>query len=86
MEVILRILLEVEVWGKGVMYPFFSSQLLHKGYKEWWKKASDLGMFKGFIINTEVEYKVMQFVDDTIIVGEISWENLWSIKEIMRGF
>ncbi|XP_058774309.1 uncharacterized protein LOC131648579 [Vicia villosa] len=29
---------------------------------------------------------LMQFADNTILVGEGSWRNLWAIKSILRGF
>lgn len=33
-----------------------------------------------------VEYNILQFADDTILVGDGSWHNLWSIKALLRGF
>lgn len=30
--------------------------------------------------------KILQFADDTDIVGKVCWKNLWCIKTIFRGF
>lgn len=29
---------------------------------------------------------ILQYADDTLFVGEASWENLWAIKSILRCF
>lgn len=50
------------------------------------KKVETLCMFEGFIINTEVDVKILQFADDTIILGSGCWNYLRSIKSIFRGF
>ncbi|PNX99941.1 cysteine-rich receptor-like protein kinase, partial [Trifolium pratense] len=49
-------------------------------------KAVDIGKFKGFSINANLQFQLLQFADDTIIMGEGSWENLWTIKSLLRGF
>lgn len=43
-------------------------------------------MYKGFSLSREVQYNILQFVDDTILFGESSLENLWSLKVVFRGF
>lgn len=50
------------------------------------KKAMEVEKFQGFKINDEVNFDVLQFIDDTILLREGSWKNLWSIKVILRGF
>lgn len=42
------------------------------------KQTTSSGLFKGF--------EMTQFDDDTILVGEATWSNLWDIKSILRGF
>ncbi|XP_050897879.1 uncharacterized protein LOC127104764 [Lathyrus oleraceus] len=42
------------------------------------KQTTSYGLFKGF--------EMTQFDDDTILVGEATWSNLWDIKSILRGF
>ncbi|PNX75860.1 cysteine-rich receptor-like protein kinase, partial [Trifolium pratense] len=50
------------------------------------RKAVDIGKFKGFKINANLQFSLLQFADDTIIMGEDSWENFWTIKSLLRGF
>lgn len=33
-----------------------------------------------------VSYSIVQFVDDTLIIGHCNWDNLWCIKALLRGF
>lgn len=37
-------------------------------------------------VNEETLMELIQFVDDTLIIGGGGWKNLWSIKAILRGF
>ncbi|CAJ2651715.1 unnamed protein product [Trifolium pratense] len=50
------------------------------------KKAVSIGKFKGFKVNANLHFELLQFADDTIIMGEDSWENIWAIKSLLRGF
>ncbi|PNX88001.1 ribonuclease H, partial [Trifolium pratense] len=50
------------------------------------KKALNVGRSGGFKINANLHFQLLQFADDTIIMGEGSWENLWTIKSMLRGF
>lgn len=50
------------------------------------KREASIGEFRGFHINEKVYVDLLQFVDDTIIIGDGSLENLWGVKEIHRGF
>src|SRR3954464_12025650 len=49
-------------------------------------RAVAQGDFKGFRINDDVSVDILQFADDTVILGDGSSDNLWSIKAILRGF
>lgn len=49
------------------------------------KRALEVREFEGFKVNDEMEYQFLQFEDDTILVGESTWQNLWSLK-VLRGF
>lgn len=42
--------------------------------------------FFGFRVNNDIQFEMLQFADDTIIIGEGSWANIWCIKYILRGF
>jgi hypothetical protein len=51
------------------------------------KRAVELNSFRGFRVGrSEVVISHLQYVDDTICVGEASINNLWSLKTILRGF
>ncbi|XP_058786274.1 uncharacterized protein LOC131660925 [Vicia villosa] len=50
------------------------------------KVASYLGDFKGFSLDDHNHFEILQFADDTILIGEDSWNNLWTFKAILRGF
>jgi hypothetical protein len=50
------------------------------------KKAVDIGKFRAFHISPNIQFQMLQFADDTIIMGEGSWNNLWTIKSMLRGF
>lgn len=45
------------------------------------KQPVEKGMFKGYKIGeTCLEITHLQYVDDTLLVGEATWENIWAIK------
>ncbi|KAI5408127.1 hypothetical protein KIW84_054100 [Lathyrus oleraceus] len=37
-------------------------------------------------VSNEVKFNLLQSANDTIIVGEGTWHNLWDIKAVFRGF
>ncbi|CAJ2644149.1 unnamed protein product [Trifolium pratense] len=49
-------------------------------------KAVDIGRFHGFKVKENIQFQILQFADDTVLVGESSWDNVWTIKSILRGF
>lgn len=55
-----------------------------EGLADLMRNATALGLYKPFKVNVSVS--LLQIVDDAILVGESSWENLWSIKPVLRGF
>ncbi|PNX95639.1 cysteine-rich receptor-like protein kinase, partial [Trifolium pratense] len=50
------------------------------------RKAVELGKFKGYRINDDIQYPILQFADDTILMGDGSWDNFWTIKTLLRSF
>jgi hypothetical protein len=50
------------------------------------RKSVDIGKFKGYKVNANIQFQILQFADDTILMGEDSWENIWTIKSLLRGF
>jgi hypothetical protein len=45
------------------------------------KRAVDIDKFKGYQIKHSIQFKIL-----TILIGEGSWANLWTIKSLLRGF
>lgn len=50
------------------------------------QKAVTDGSFEGFHVNQNLSFSLLQFADDTILVGKGMWDKLWSIKSIFRSF
>ncbi|CAJ2637160.1 unnamed protein product [Trifolium pratense] len=50
------------------------------------KRAVEIGKFQGYKVTDSLQFQILQFADDTILVGEDSWNNLWTIKSVLRGF
>jgi hypothetical protein len=48
--------------------------------------AVTLGFFKVFKVNSDIVISHLQYADDTIFIGEVCVENLWSMKAILRWF
>jgi len=38
------------------------------------------------MVSNDQHHHILQYADETILLGEGSWENLWSLKSILRGF
>lgn len=69
----------------GLLSPFLFI-LVMEGLTGPMKKAVHLRLFNSFKVNEDVTYSNVQFVDDTLFIGDISWDNLWCIKALLRGF
>ncbi|XP_058768559.1 uncharacterized protein LOC131642300 [Vicia villosa] len=50
------------------------------------KKSVEVGNFKPFMYGENDSMDILQFADDTIILGEASCDNIWNMKVILRGF
>lgn len=50
------------------------------------QKAVSIGRLKGYMVSDAISFPLLQFADDTILICEASWENLWSVKTILRSF
>lgn len=50
------------------------------------KNDVNLGKLSGFKVSDIVPFELLQFVDDTIVVCDRKWSNLWNLKVILRGF
>lgn len=49
-------------------------------------QAVSLGEFQAFHLNDSTHVELLQFADVTMLIGEGSWTNIWSIKSFLRGF
>lgn len=50
------------------------------------KRAVELGEFRGLNINEDEFVDILQFIGDTIILGDGSSDNIWSVKDLLGGF
>ncbi|XP_058723629.1 uncharacterized protein LOC131595320 [Vicia villosa] len=64
----------------------FPFALAAEGLTAIMRQAVGLGLFREFSMGNNANYSLLQFADDTIIVGEASWANLWTLKSILHGF
>ncbi|XP_058746295.1 uncharacterized protein LOC131619188 [Vicia villosa] len=60
--------------------------IIAKGLKVMVNKAVENGDFIGCNVKGKCFVDVLQFADDTILVGDGSWKHLWAIKAVLRGF
>ncbi|XP_058784344.1 uncharacterized protein LOC131659127 [Vicia villosa] len=49
-------------------------------------KVVENGNFVGCNVNGICFIDVLQFVDDTLLVGDGSWNHLWAIKAVLKDF
>ncbi|XP_058758054.1 uncharacterized protein LOC131631277 [Vicia villosa] len=50
------------------------------------RKSIDIGEFQSFDIRGSCKVELLQFADDTLIVGDGSWKHAWAIKAVLRAF
>jgi hypothetical protein len=50
------------------------------------RRAVELHKFKGYHVSDNMQVQMLQFADDTILMGEGTRENLWAIKTLLRSF
>ncbi|XP_058768566.1 uncharacterized mitochondrial protein AtMg01250-like [Vicia villosa] len=67
------------------LYPFLFV-LAMEGLTVLVRKSVEMGDFKPFKYGEEGYVDILQFADDTVILGESSCDNLWSMKFFLRGF
>lgn len=63
--------------SSGIRVPLKES-MLHK--------VVEIGKFEGYHVSKDMDVRLSQFTDDTMILGNGSWNNLWSIKAILENF
>ncbi|XP_058774780.1 uncharacterized mitochondrial protein AtMg01250-like [Vicia villosa] len=50
------------------------------------RQSIEIGEFGRFAIKRSCWVDILQFADDTLIVGEGTWKHVWEIKSILRAF
>jgi hypothetical protein len=50
------------------------------------RRVVDIGKFKGYQVNNNIRFQMLQFADDTILMGEGTRANQWTIKTLLRSF
>jgi hypothetical protein len=60
--------------------------IMAEGLAGMMQKAVEIGKFMGYKVSDSLHFQMLQFADDTIIMGDDSWENIWTIKSLLRGF
>lgn len=71
---------------QGDLISPFLFVIVAKGLKLLVNKTVENGDFVGCNVNGKCFMDVLQFVDDTLLVGNESWNHLWVIKSVLRGF
>ncbi|XP_058742707.1 uncharacterized mitochondrial protein AtMg01250-like [Vicia villosa] len=78
------------VVGKGLrqgdpLSPFLFV-LVTEGLARLVKKSICNGKYGGFAFNARCKMDILQFADDTLLVGEASWKQIWAIKAVLKAF
>ncbi|XP_058755346.1 uncharacterized protein LOC131628532 [Vicia villosa] len=60
--------------------------IVAEGLKGLVNKAVENGDFMSFDINRLCSIDILQFADDTLLVGDGSWNHIWAIKSVLRAF
>ncbi|XP_058726535.1 uncharacterized mitochondrial protein AtMg01250-like [Vicia villosa] len=60
--------------------------LITEGLTSLVRKAVGIGSFQGMDINDKCFVDILQFADDTLLVGMATWKHLWAIKATLRAF
>lgn len=71
---------------QGELLSSFLFLLVVKGLACLMRNAFSFEGFRGFHFTNSIHFELIQFTDDTFITCDGSWENLWCIKAILRGF
>lgn len=50
------------------------------------RKATKNGDFSTFRVREACTVDILQFAEDTLLIGKGGWQHVWSLKSILRGF
>lgn len=73
----------VKVGGSYIPFIFVIAM---EGITGLMKKAVEIGKFRGFHVNEDVKFDILQLTEDRVILREGIWRNLWNVKKVLRGF
>ncbi|XP_058733040.1 uncharacterized mitochondrial protein AtMg01250-like [Vicia villosa] len=71
---------------QGDLLSPFLFVLVAEGLTTLVKKATSLGDYEGFIINGKCSVDILQFANDTLLIGEGNWKQIWAIKTVLKAF
>lgn len=60
--------------------------LVAEGLSRMMSRVVELGLFSGFSFQQTKTISLLQYADDTIMVGKATYQNLWALKAVLRGF
>jgi len=62
--------------------------LVAEGLNVMMRSLETIGLFSGYQVgrNNGVSISHLQFADDTLLLGENSWPNVWSMREMLIIF
>ncbi|XP_058775573.1 uncharacterized protein LOC131649838 [Vicia villosa] len=50
------------------------------------KNAISVSAFRPFKLTHDLQFSPLQLADDTLILGDVNWDNILAIKVLLRGF
>ncbi|XP_058733701.1 uncharacterized protein LOC131605347 [Vicia villosa] len=50
------------------------------------RKSIEIGEFESFSIHRSCNIDILQFADDTLLVGKGTWKQVWAIKVVLKAF
>lgn len=72
---------------QGDLLSSFLYLMVAEGLSVMMKNGVSSRISKGYNIGNEgSEISILQYADDTLLVGEASWVNLWVMKAVLRNF
>ncbi|XP_058783599.1 uncharacterized protein LOC131658308 [Vicia villosa] len=78
---------EVKKWlRQGDPLSPFLFVIIAEGLAALVRNAVNVGIYSNFIVGTSVFVDIIQFADDTLLVGEGNWGQFWALKAVLRGF
>nr|KYP50529.1 Putative ribonuclease H protein At1g65750 family [Cajanus cajan] len=77
--------MEACIYGVDPLSPFLFL-IAAEGLGGLVRSAVSKGLFKGIKVGDGPEISLLQFADDTLLIGEATERNLWTLKAVLRCF